>query len=252
MVRPVHEAAGGAIAYDLSVPVDPQVLRGIDVLVHCAYDMTLTSRRRIWEVNVAGTDRLLAAAREAGIRRCIVISSIAAFPGTRQLYGEAKLAVERAALQYGAVVVRPGLVFGPRAGGMVGALRRSLSFPIVPLLAGRSKLYLVHEDDLANAVIALAITATSPAEPVVVAHPDPVSPADLLHAMAKADSRRLVLVPVPWRLAFLALSASGRLGVRLRFRADSLWGLAHPPPPPSVDAIRRLGIRPRKFAMAFE
>jgi hypothetical protein len=39
-------------------------------------------------------------------------------------------------------------------------------------------------------------------------------------------------VPVPWQPVFWMLRLAGMASVRLPFRADSLWGLAHPPPRP--------------------
>jgi nucleoside-diphosphate-sugar epimerase len=233
--------------FDLAHPVDAAQLHGIDVLVHCAYDLSLRSRSDIWRINVAGTKRLLTAARAADVNRCIVISSFAAFPGTHQLYGRAKLAIEAIALEQGAVVVRPGLVYGPHAGGLVGALRRSLKMPMVPLLAQRSHQYLVHEDDLANAVIRLASAPTPPKEPVAVAHPEPIRIRPLLEAVAEADSRRPRFIPFSWQLAFGALKVMEALGANVPFRAESLWGLAHPAPAPSIDALHALGIMPRRF-----
>jgi len=249
VVQPSRTMASHTIAFDLAHPVDAPALRGIDVLVHCAYDLTLRSRRDIWAVNVAGTQRLLTAARAAGVKRCIVLSSMAAFPGTQQLYGSAKLAIEAIALEHGAIVVRPGLVYGPHAGGLVGALRESLKTPVVPLFAPRSFQYLVHEDDLANAVVRLASVPIPPRGPIAVAHPQPTGIRALLEALAQANSQHVRLIPLPWQPAFLALKAGERLGAKLRFTADSLWGLAHPAPPPSMEALHSLGITPRRFAM---
>ena len=100
-------------AFALGAAVEPSMLEGVDVLVHCAYDMTLTKRSEIWELNVFGTVHLLDAAEAAGVRRTIAVSSMSAYPGTRQLYGRAKLAAELTALNRNMTVVRPGLVYGP-------------------------------------------------------------------------------------------------------------------------------------------
>ena len=247
LVQPSRANRIRTIPYDLSLPLNPAALRGVDVLVHCAYDLSQRSPRDIWRVNVEGTERLLAAARTAGIRRSIVLSSIAAFPGTRQLYGRAKLAIEAVADKYGAIVVRPGLVFGPHAGGLMGAMRRSLKSPVVPLLSPHSYQFLIHEDDLARAIIHLAGISKPPAGPITVAHPEPITVRLLLESMAAGDSRRVFLIPFPWRLAFLGLKALERLGMKLAFRSDSVWGLAHPVPQPAFDALHVLDIRPRRF-----
>src|ERR1700749_4392458 len=88
---------GNPVPYDLATPVTPRVrqaLRSADALIHAAYDLTLTSHRDIWRVNVEGTRRLLEAAREADVGRIIVFSSMSAFTGTSQLYGQAKIDIE--------------------------------------------------------------------------------------------------------------------------------------------------------------
>src|SRR4029077_599891 len=110
--------------------IDPAILEGIDVLIHCAYDLSLTARDTIWRVNVAGTQQLLDAALTAGVRRYLVVSSTAAYPGTAQIYGRAKLAIEDIARKRDAILIRPGLVFGPHAGGMAGALSKVLALPV--------------------------------------------------------------------------------------------------------------------------
>ena len=76
--------------------------------MHCAYDFSLLRREDINHVNVAGSERLFAAAHEAGIGTLVYTSSISAFEGCRSLYGKAKLEIERRAGAYGALVIRPG------------------------------------------------------------------------------------------------------------------------------------------------
>src|SRR5579872_4212685 len=86
-----------AAPYDLGVPLTStteRVLRSADVLVHTAYDLRLAAPRDIWRVNVEGTRALLDAAVGAGVPRILVLSSMSAYAGTRQLYGRAKLEIE--------------------------------------------------------------------------------------------------------------------------------------------------------------
>src|ERR1700686_1328361 len=118
---------------DEEPPAD--LLDGVDVLIHCAYDMTLRSRDDIWRVNVDGTRKLLDAAVRSDVRLSIVLSSMSAYEGTAQLYGLSKLDIERDAAQVGAVCVRPGLVYGPTAGGMAGALGKLTALPLIPVVA---------------------------------------------------------------------------------------------------------------------
>ncbi len=81
----------------------------------------------------------------SGVRRTITLSSMSAYPGTRQLYGRAKLDVEVPALNRGMVVVRPGLVYGPGWGGMAGTLRRLANLPVLPDFGPRAHQFTVSE-----------------------------------------------------------------------------------------------------------
>jgi nucleoside-diphosphate-sugar epimerase len=234
------------IPYDLAAGLDPGVLRGVDLLVHCAWDFRAARRADDWRINVGGCRRLLTAASEAGVGRVIVVSSIAAFPGTHQRYGRAKLAVEAAARAHGAAVIRPGLVFGERPGGMVGTLERLAGLPLIPLPASASDQYLLHERDLGAAVLRLATLPELPRRPLVLAHPAPVGMKDLVTELARRRGSRPVIVPVPWAPAYVLLRLGEVSHLDLPVRADSLWGLAHPPPPPPAD-LAELGISPRPF-----
>jgi len=125
--------------------------------VHSAYDLSLTSSLDITRVNVGGTRRLLEAAADARVRRIIVLSSMSAFEGTKQLYGQAKLDIEAMTEALGGCAVRPGLVVSERPGGMAAALQKLTRLPIMPLIASVGRLYTVHEDDLMAAIAALVV-----------------------------------------------------------------------------------------------
>ncbi len=225
------------------------LLQGVELLVHAAYDFSLTRRDDIWRVNVDGTGQLLAAARRAGLKRVIVLSSMSAYPGTTQLYGQAKLAIEQAGFAHGAAVIRPGLVYGDRPGGMVGSLLRFTRFPVMPVVAPNAKQYPVHEDDLAGAVVALAEAESVPLEAMGVASPVPVAFGTFVETLAASSRRRCHFVPVPWRLVYWALRVIETTPARLPFRADSLLGLARAASfVPGVDRLAEMGIVVRPFA----
>jgi nucleoside-diphosphate-sugar epimerase len=236
-------------SFDLRDDAHPSVVDA-DLLVHAAYDFTVHRRADIWRVNVDGTRRVLRAARDTGIGRIIVLSTMSAYDGTRQLYGSAKLAIERDTAAVGGTAVRPGLVYGPRAGGMFGALRRAVKLPLVPLVAPGAGQFPVHEEDLLDAIAALAAAAQLPAGPIGIAQPTAVPFRDILAALAIRAGVRPRFVRVPWRLLYAVLRAAETLGVRSGFRADSLLGLVRPAPRvPQPEALAGLGVRLRPFSV---
>ena len=118
--------------------------RGVSAVVHAAWDLRLVRPHDLERVNVQGSLRLLNAARAADVPRFVFISTISAFDEAESYYGKTKLAVEREVAQQGGVVVRPGLVYGERPGGMFGSLKaQAARGAIIPLLGnGRYAQYL--------------------------------------------------------------------------------------------------------------
>ncbi len=249
--RSPEQSHDQVFSYDLAMPITAQVrkvLRSANVVIHAAYDLSLTNSADIWRVNVEGTRSLLKAAREAAVDRIIVLSSMSAFEGTTQLYGRAKLDIEAITTEFDGCAVRPGLVHSEQAGGMVGAMRKLTILPIVPVIAGGAGVYTVREQDLMR-VIALLASATS-LEPgtISVAHPSRVTLIDLLRAFAAQEDRRCRFVPVPWQLIYWLLRSGEFMRLRLPFRADSLLGLIHTAPGLiGGDQLARLGVTLHAF-----
>jgi nucleoside-diphosphate-sugar epimerase len=245
---------GQVVSYNLAAPITPQLseaLASADVLIHAAYDLTLTSPADIRRVNVEGTRCLLQAAQEAGTGRLIVLSSMSAFTGTTQLYGRAKLEIEAITVASGGCAVRPGLVHGKQPGGMAGALRKLTTLPVVPVIAGGAGLYTVWEEDLMAAIALLAEATSLEPGTISLAHPDKVTLVELMNAFAADENRRRRFVPVPWQLVYSALKTGELMRLRLPFRADSLLGLVHTAPGLiGADELARLGVTMHAFQPA--
>ena len=236
--------------FRLGEPLDPADLAGCQALVHCAYDFDQIAWEDICAVNVRGSELLLQAARQAGIRHVVLISTISAFDGCKSLYGKAKLEIERATRELGGWVIRPGLIYGDDPGGMVGRLvaqvRRARLLPIPG--SGAQLMYLVHQDDIAAAVSrALTIAPPPDAPPVTVAHGQAFAFRDILHELARALGRKVTLVPVPWRLMWLALRCAELCRLKLPLRSDSLVSLVNQNRAPLLNAHKMLGMVCRPF-----
>ncbi len=160
-----------AVAFQLGEEISPLSLAGVTALVHCAYDFKPLHREEIHAVNVDGTRKLLQAARAAGIGKIVCLSSISVYDGCRSLYGRAKLEIEKIALDHGALVIRPGLVYGGGLGGMfgklVGQVRQS---SVLPIFGDGSQIqFLVHNEDLAAFIEHCAAGQTAPIPRILTA-----------------------------------------------------------------------------------
>lgn len=221
---------------------------GVSALIHAAWDMSLVRRSDMERVNVLGSVRLLAGAHAANLRRIVFISSISAYEGVSSLYGQTKLAVERAALAAHGVVIRPGMVYGEPPGAMFAALRRQAAHSMILLPGyGGHPQYLVHQDDLAAATLQALAMEDPPMAPVTVAHPRAWPFRSLLAELAAAQGSTPQFLPVPWQLLYLALRTGETAGLKMPFRSDSLYSLVHQNPHPEMNAAM-LGVEPRPFS----
>lgn len=231
---------------------DPKKIpwRGVDALVHCAYDFRLAEWNEIKRVNIDGSVRLFEAARENGVQHGVFISSLSSFDGCKSLYGKAKLVIETEALRLGFAVVRPGLVWGANPGGMMGSLARAASnSSLLPLIGdGSYPQYLVCDEDLARLVFELCkSTSPAPHRAISAAHPEKVSLRALLERIADRHGRKPVFIGVPWRLLLFGLKAMETLRLPAPFRSDSLIGIVYQNPAPDFSLPELPQVAFRRF-----
>jgi nucleoside-diphosphate-sugar epimerase len=232
-------SAQRARRYALGEPLGPSLLDGIETVVHAAWDLSKRDAE-IRAVNVRGSLPLLDELAERG-GRAVLISSLAAFAGARSLYGQAKLELERAVLERGGVVLRPGLVFGVDAGGLFGAMVAAISErPIAPLVGGGwQRLFVTHDQHLCELVAAITAGRFEPDGPMFAAHELPTTLRAIAAQVAQAHGRELRVIPLPQRLAYLGLRSAEIAGLSLSFRSDSLLSLANPIPLDQIAALER-------------
>jgi len=239
--------AGDWQFYELSHSPDSRLLRGVDVVVHCAYDMSLTRASDIARVNVGGTRQLVAAAANSGARFCF-LSSMSAYAGTRQLYGRAKLASELDVLSQQGQVVRLGLVYGLDEGGMIAALARIAKLPVVPVIGRSCRQFTVYAADMASAIVRLIENPVAASDAIGLAHPVSVRFDHIVGALAANRGSRPLVVPIPWTPVYAAMRIAEAMSLQLPIRADSILGLVRPASyVPNFDVWARLGADIRPF-----
>lgn len=241
--------------FELGERVAPDALAGADALVHLAYDFSLNRWSDIERVNVEGSRRLFSAAQEARVDRVVYISSIAAFPTTKSLYGRAKLQGEQAALNVGAAIVRPGRVWGPHGTVTFRALQSAVErLPLVPLPVPRElALYLTHEDDLAALVEGLLDHWPIGSGKLYVAvSADSLQFGELLRSLGSKAGRRPRLLSLPSRPIQLGLRLLESIGAKPPFRSDGILSLAESDKQPlshATDNTDRYGVSFRPYTL---
>jgi NADH dehydrogenase len=133
-------------------------LAGVDALViSLAFKnspMEKPSRGRTFmEVDAAGTERLVAAAREAGVRRLVYLSGAGAAPDAKRVWFRAKARAESAVRASGLpfTIIRPTWIYGPRDVALNRFIGFARALPVVPLTnLGRQLMAPVFIDDVAT------------------------------------------------------------------------------------------------------
>jgi nucleoside-diphosphate-sugar epimerase len=151
-------------------------LEGVELVVHtAAYVREWGEMEEFVRVNVGGTANVLASADDAGIERVLHLSSVVTYgyesPGEQDEdnilracgnpYVDTKSASERIARQHGAVVIRPGDVYGPRSIPWTRRIMEMAKAGQLVVPEGGGLMWPVYVDDLAEAV-ALGIRRGEP------------------------------------------------------------------------------------------
>ncbi|MGF7161725.1 nucleoside-diphosphate-sugar epimerase [Rhodoligotrophos appendicifer] len=132
-----------------------ELCAGAEILVHCAGLITARTAAEYDAVNSTATVLLVERARRAGVRRIILLSSLAAREPNLSSYGASKHRGEQALVGISEprwVILRPPAVYGPGDRGtlpLVDQLRRRLS-----LIPGHhdARVSLIHVVDLVSAI----------------------------------------------------------------------------------------------------
>lgn len=145
------------------------LLRGADVAIHCAGATKALRRREFLATNVTATARLVRAAREAGVRHVIVLSSLAASRPLASDYAASKAAGEAAALEQAGdmalTILRAPAVIGP-GDAATAPLFSMIVRGWLPVPGGkprRSRFSVIDVDDLAALLTDLALAPADPA-----------------------------------------------------------------------------------------
>jgi len=147
------EWIGGALE---DRPALDRLCQGADAVIHVAGVINARDHAAFEAGNVAGTAAILAAAQSAGVPRFIHVSSLAAREPDLSRYGASKARseelVKTADMPF--AIVRPPAVYGPGDRETLELFRMARRGLIALPPAGR--LSLIHADDLAALLIALA------------------------------------------------------------------------------------------------
>lgn len=211
-------------------------LAGVACVVHLAARAHVTSAAGAEElsefrrVNTDGCLNLAAQAAAAGVARFVYLSSIGvngAFsrrpfneqdtPDPVTPYAISKWEAEQGLHKIGeetameVVIIRPPLVYGPKAPGNFGRLERLLRSGLpLPLGGLRKQRSLVALDNLVSLIAVCIDSPRAANQTFLVCDGEDISTVELLRKMAKALGRTVILLPLPSRLLVALASLVGK------------------------------------------
>jgi uncharacterized protein YbjT (DUF2867 family) len=194
---------------------------------------------------------IVAAARQAGIRRAIFVSSTAVTTTLAAPTKRVRLAAEQCIRDSGLdwTILRPTMIYGAPGDRNLSRLLALLArAPLLPVPGGGRHLQQpVHVADVADAVLAAAERPGTAGSCYDVAGPEPLTFAELLRISARAVASRTRFVPVPLMPLVAVARGYEQLSGHPRIRAEQLRRLAEDKAFVIEDAERDLGYAPREF-----
>ena len=209
------------------------LVAGADAVVHVA-GLTNTPDPAQFEIaNVTGTAHVIAAMAEAGVRRLVLVSSLAAREPKLSAYGASKARaetlVEASGLDW--TIVRPPGVYGPRDVDYL-EMFRTAKWGFVPLPPGGAS-SIIHADDLARLLVTLAASNAAPTRKKIYEPDDGReggwSHKELAAAIGRAMGRRVIAPHLP-RPVLEAAAAADRIarGDKAKLTPDRVGYMCHP------------------------
>lgn len=153
-------------------------------------------------IHVEGAGRLARLTREAGIERLVHVSGIGASPDSPSAYVRARALGESAVIDAlpKAVIVRPGVLFGP-GDAFLSALDGLARLPLIPLFGrGRTRLQPVYVGDVARAATRLVAGPAPERRLFELGGPEVLSYRELVERVLAHRHRECRLLPLPFFL----------------------------------------------------
>lgn len=245
-----------------------RAIEGCDAVIHLAARVGIEGRWREFEdVNVGGTAKVLAAARRAGVRSFVHVSSPSvahaghALEGAeaspadpqnaRGHYSRSKAMAEQlvlGAVDLPVVAIRPHLVWGPGDEQLVGRIvSRARSGRLFVIDGGRALIDTTYIDNAADAIVQALGRTSSPnvqGKAFVISNGEPRPVREIVTAIVRAAGVRSPIRSVPFTPAFAAGAVgewvgaiSGREPLVTRFLVEQLATAHWFDPRPTWEAL---------------
>ncbi len=204
------------------------LVEGADAVLHIAGVVNAPDREGFVAGNIDGTRAMVEAAKAAGIKRFVHVSSLSAREPELSIYGWSKRQAEDVVTESGLdwTIVRPSGIYGPHDIEWLDVFRTArlgLAFMPPP-----GKLSLIAVEDFAR-LLTILVATDGPRAVLEVDDGQVLTHAELASAMGAAVGRRVMTLHLPKGLLNLGARIDRKLrGPGAKLTADRVGYLCHP------------------------
>lgn len=224
---------------------------GCDAVAHCAGINRELGNQTYERVHIQGTQHVIAAARQAGVRKIVLMSFLRARPECGSAYHESKWAAEElirhSGLDY--TIVKSGMVYG-RGDHMLDHLSHSIhTLPFFATVGlNERQIRPLAIEDLTEVLTAALVDRRLSRQTVAITGPEDLRLSEAASRVARVLGRTLIVLPAPvWLHYILAQGFEWTMKIPLIAKAQArilAEGVVEPatscdPLPPDLMPTRR-------------
>ena len=224
-----------------------RAVQGCDTVVHLVA-LAPGSQRSFERIMERGTRDLVAAAREAGVRRFVLMSALGTHERSKDIsrYYHAKWEMEKAVEGSGSeyTIFRPSFIFG-RDGGILGGLVKLVRFsPFIPVVGSR-RLQPIWVGDVAAYFANSLSTRASVGRTFELAGPDVVTWDELYDRLTRITGKRRARIHVPLRVVRAGAAVAEKVPADLPVSREAIEMLEYEDNVADIaPAVETFGIEP--------
>ncbi|MFQ6090095.1 MAG: NAD-dependent epimerase/dehydratase family protein [Candidatus Bipolaricaulia bacterium] len=236
---------------ELEVDELAPVLEGVELIIHLAAILE-GHRRLLLQTNWRGTTRLLAAARAAGVKRIIHLSSIGASQNPKFPYAHSVWLAEQAVLESGLefVILRSSVLVGPGDPFTSGLIHMALNWPVVILPQSGTRFQPLWVGDMARCILQFLGRGSLPNRVIELGGPLILTLDGLIDMIQAELGVNRPMIHLPRRPLRLFIKILPRLGLHPPLVPSHLIGTDNVAGPGVVEAI--CGFAPRSLRAALD
>jgi nucleoside-diphosphate-sugar epimerase len=210
--------------YDLLDNVGDDKLKGVDVIIHCAFMEFISDKTNSDLINLNAAKTLISACHKSGVK-IIYLSTFSAHEDAQSHYGISKFKLENVFKAAGNTVVRLGIVVSPDGGMFPQMLDTINSSKILPLInGGHQPMQFIDIKQLCRVIIRI-IHYKGDCNEFNIGSSDFISMQEFYNKMARKLNLHRYEIYIPIWVMFAAFRLSKMLGVNLPFNKENLLGL---------------------------